>query len=338
MTRPNALSDLSGKTVVVLSPTYNDWRLVRTLLPMIDENLQSLGVKCRVVVVDDGSTDTEGRDQIADQSFDAIEAIDELALTRNQGNQRALAIGIGYVADNLSADYLIVMDSDHQDDPGYFRLLLEAALDGGDKKIVFAERSKRSEGLGFRLMYRFYQRLYRAFTGMSIAVGNFSVIPWPIVPKLANISELWSHYPAAIMRSRIPYAALPTVRGKRLGGSGWMNTVPLIAHAFGGFAVHAEFFAARMLIGAFALSCFVVLVTVGLIGQKIFTDIPLVGWTSTIIVLLVIVLGQIISTAVITLFLVLNMRTQMQAIPLQEYSRFILSFERLYGASVDQPS
>ena len=187
-------------------------------------------------------------------------------------------------------------------------------------------------------MYRFYQRLYRVFTGMSVSVGNFSVIPWRIVPKLANISELWSHYPAAIMRSRIPYTSLPTVRGKRLSGTGWMNTVPLIAHAFGGFAVHAEFFAARMLIAAFALSFFVVVVTLGLIGQKIFTDIPLVGWTSTIIGLLVIVLGQIISTAVITLFLVLNMRTQMQAIPLQEHSRFILSFERLYGAPPIQQS
>ena len=331
MTTQDAPSSLAGKTIVVLTPTFNDWLSVRDLLPLIDRAIASVGARGKVVVIDDGSTDDRGRSDVSGLDLSAIESVDELALTRNQGNQRALAIGIGFVADRMAGDFLIVMDSDHEDDPKYIPELLQDCLRDGERSIVFAKRAERSEGLAFRAMYWIYRHLFRLFTGTRISVGNFSVIPWSRVPRLANVGELWSHFPAAIMRSRLPYRSIPTARGRRLHGKSTMNTVPLIAHAFGGFAVHAESFAVRALIAATVLAGVIFLMGLGLVALRLFTDIPITGWTSVVIGVLGIMLFQIIGMAVNTLFLVLGLRAQRPMIPIQEYGRFIVGVTRLRG-------
>lgn len=331
MTALGAPSDLAGKTIVVLTPTFNDWLPVRDLLPLIDQAVASIGAKAKVVVIDDGSTDYRGRADIPGLRFSAIESVDELTLTRNQGNQRALAIGIGFVAARMSGDFLIVMDSDHEDDPKYIPDLIQECLRADGQSIVFAKRSERSEGAAFRAMYWLYRRLFRLFTGTRISVGNFSVVPWSLVARLANVGELWSHYPAAIMRSRLPYRSVPTARGKRLHGKSTMNTVPLVAHAFGGFAVHAEAFAVRAMIAASVLSGAIVLAGLFYVGLRIFTDIPLIGWTSVILGVLIIMLFQVISMAVNTLFMVLTLKNQSPMIPIQEYGRFIVGTTRHVG-------
>ncbi len=50
-------ADFAGKTVAILTATYNDWLSFAHLLPLLDNTLDSLGAKGRVVVVDDGSVD-----------------------------------------------------------------------------------------------------------------------------------------------------------------------------------------------------------------------------------------------------------------------------------------
>ena len=41
--------------------------------------------------------------------------------------------------------------------------------------------------------------------------------------RLVVVSELWNHYAAAVLRSRIPYAIIPTDRGTRIAGKPTMN-------------------------------------------------------------------------------------------------------------------
>ena len=57
------------------------------------------------------------------------------------------------------------------------------------------------------------------------------------------------------MRSGIPFDSMPSLRGKRLFGSGKMNTLKLIIHAFSGFSVYSDYVAARLiiLVGFFAV-------------------------------------------------------------------------------------
>ena len=175
------LDKLRGRSVAVLMPTYNDWLSIAHMLPLLDRIFEKLEMPCHIVIVDDGSTDRSGRELIAGQSLSAIRTIEEIALIRNHGNQKALAVGIGYVASTLSVDYLIVMDSDHEDRPDDIPMLLARCAQADGREVVFAERSKRSENFVFRAFYFAYRCIFRAATGRQISMGNFCVVPAALI-------------------------------------------------------------------------------------------------------------------------------------------------------------
>ncbi len=323
-------SSFAGKSVVILTAQYNDWVSLGHLLPLIDENLAPLGVEARVVVVDDGSIDSDGKELLGGLSLKAIESIEEVVLGDNQGNQRAMAIGLAHVAEHYDCDYLLLIDSDFEDNPEYIPQLLEACRSGGDKEIMFAERSKRSEGMLFLFFYKLYQKIYKAFTRHNIAVGNFSVVPGHLIRRLAHVGELWNHLPASIMRSGLPFSSIPTLRGKRLYGKSSMNLVRLVVHAFSAFTIFADVFAVRLILWTLGLVFLFVLGGVVLVGLKFGAGVAALGWPSQMVGLLLVILLQVLGMSVILLFLALSMRLKPPMIPAHDYGKFIYEVNRLY--------
>lgn len=317
-------------TVVIVMATFNDWRSILHLLPEIDRVMEPLAMTTQVVVVDDGSVDLEGRDALRSLDLRSIAQVDIVELARNYGNQRANAIGIAYVADRMKADYAVVMDSDHEDLPEYIPALLRACAETDGRKIIFAARTKRSESSSFRAFYWIYQRLYRVLTGQPISMGNFSVVPAAHLRRLAHVSEIWNHFAAGIMRSRLPYDKIVAQRGRRLFGRSRMNLTSLISHAFSGFSVYLDAIAVRILMGSVWLGGAILAAALVVVGLKLFSDLPIPGWTSLLLAAFGLMLLQIVSGLCIVLFLVLVMRMQPSIIPLYEYQKYIYATFRAY--------
>lgn len=319
--------DSQGKLGILMA-TYDDWMSVAHLLPVIDATLLGLGCTAHVVIVDDSSRHSEGKESLHLERLKAIEAIDEIQLGSNQGNQRALAVGLGYISRNLSFDALIVMDSDNEDRPKDLPALLQACRAQQNNKIVFAERTKRSESSTFKFFYFLYKRLFKLLTGHSISVGNFCIIPWQFIRRIAHLAELWNHFPVSIMRSGLPFSKIPTTRGARLFGKGKMNLVRLIIHAFSGFTIHADVIAVRiMLLATGLVGVFLLLSAAGLIIH--FTnDIFVPGWTSQFLFQFLLLATMVMCTAVIVLISVLSMRMQPPLVPFHDYSRFVFEIVR----------
>ena len=311
------------KTAAILMATYNDWESIVDLLPRIDDELGRMRISARVVIVDDGSDEIGFRDQVVSLKLAAISAVDCIDLYRNQGNQRAVTIGIAYCAENIDCDYLIVMDSDHEDDPKYIPDLIAACDQNDGKKIVFASRSKRSEGVMFKGFYNAYKRLYHLLTGLPISIGNYSVLPNSQVRRVANIAELWSHFPAGIMRAKIPYTSIPSIRAKRSRGESKMNLVSLILHGLSGFSVHAEVVGIRVLVMVVLAALSILGLLVVAVLLKMFTGIPILGWTSQIVGLLLVMLFQLFITMIIMVFMVISVRQHAPMIPIAVYKQFI---------------
>lgn len=311
--------------LAILTAAYNDWECVCALLPQVDAQLEAVGATGTVVIVDDGSArpwDQAGA-PLRELRFKAIERVEVLTLHRNLGNQRAVAVGVSFVATNLAPDYLVIMDSDFEDNPAYIPDLLAACRDGDSAGMVFAARTERSEGVHFQAGYRVYKWLYKLVTGTAISFGNFSIIPGPLIKRVAHISELWSHFPAAVMRARIPYSCIPSIRGKRLFGVSKMSLTPLVLHALSGFAVHADFVAARGMLAAFAAMIACVALAVPIVLLRLFTDIPLLGWTSQVLGLLAIATFQLFTAGTILVFMIIALRLQTPSIPFYEHAKFI---------------
>jgi hypothetical protein len=227
--------------VLVLIPVFNDWDAARQVVQALDR--QPGADSWSVLLIDDGSTDAFPVDFARGTRH--LERVSILRLRRNLGHQRSIAIGLTE-APKFHPAAIVIMDGDGEDPPEHVGLLLERwRVEPG--RIVFAERRKRLESLTFRTLYHCYRHLHWLLTGISVRVGNFSVVPATALMALAASPDLWNHYAAAVFRLRWPTATLPLDRGRRYAGQSKMNFAALCVHGLSAISVFADLAGARLL-------------------------------------------------------------------------------------------
>jgi hypothetical protein len=328
---PNTSSLKAAEEIpyIVVIPLYNDWEALLLLLANLDKELkQSSPVE--ILIVDDASSVPMPLDFSKNCKFNIIRKIDILKLGRNLGHQRAIVIALAYIHEQRKCKAIIVMDADGEDSPVDVPRLINANRDD-DRKIIFAERTKRSEVRLFKLFYSIFKICFYGLTGIRISFGNFSIIPCGILGRLVTISELWNHYPAGVLKSRIPHDKISAVRGTRLAGKSRMSLVSLISHGLSAISVYSDTIGIRGLIA----TLFLILLTLFLIALviiiRIFTELAIPGWASYILVSLIIILIQSLILTLFFVFITLQSRNYSHFIPKRDYKFFLTKIENLYG-------
>ena len=319
--------------IVVLIPLFNDWEAADLLLDGLDSAFVQTPAPVEVLILDDGSTEP-APDRFGQRRFHALGRVDILRLRRNLGHQRAIAVGLVYVYENRPCQAVVVMDSDGEDRPEDIARLLDRFHQDGSSSIVFAARSKRLERLPFRILYQLYRLIHRLLTGDAVRVGNFSVVPFDCLAKLVVVPEIWNHYAAAVIRSRIRFSSIPISRGKRVAGKSKMNFIGLLLHGLSAFFVYGEIVGARLLIAiALALLLEVVLIAIG-IGVRVSASPNVVSLAAYLAGLLGLVLLQAIPIALILVFSVIGSRVNVGFLPLRDCPYFVHSIERVFPVTV----
>jgi hypothetical protein len=224
-----------------------------------------------------------------------------LKLRRNVGHQRAIAIGINYVADNLQPNRVVVMDSDGEDLPASLREL-EAALAAPDVDAAVARRKGRVETLRFRTFYWFYKQLFSLLSGRSIDFGNYMMLKPNALSRLAAMQELWIHVAACVLTSKLRIASVPLDRGPRYAGQSKMNFVGLALHGFKALMVVAEDVLVRVGIACTAVAVLSVLGVFAAIVLKI-VGFATPGWFSVALGIMLLVFLQTGTLTLMTLML-----------------------------------
>ena len=308
--------------IVVLMPLRDDWPSAAELIRRLDKVLSSFAYTIEIFLVDDGSVQRYNPDDFRSH-FSAVQAIRILRLRRNLGHQRAIAIGLAYVQKTTSCDAVLVMDSDGEDTPEGVVELLRAYSVTNKSKAIFAERSRRSESFVFRSFYHLYRVLHRAFTGISVRVGNFSILPAQYLNTLVVMSELWNHYAASVFRSRLPFTMIPIPRGTRIAGTSRMNFAALVSHGLSAISVFGDVVGVRLLIGSLGGSLLAALGIVLVVIIRLFTHRAIPGWATYATGTLAIIMIQFITIATSFTFFVLSSRTNLGFVPLRDYSLFV---------------
>lgn len=308
---------------IILIPVYNDGDSLNMLLAELQDKLTVFSdQKITCLVVDDGSTD-----HLHIKPVSAI-SVQVLHLQRNIGHQKAIAVGLAYIKENILCDKVLVMDADGEDRPEDAVALIKSSADHSDK-IIFAQRKSRQEGKGFRFFYRLYKIAFRVLTGKKIAFGNFMLIPKELLDKAVYYSEIWNHIAAGIVKTELPYTAIITDRGKRYSGKSKMNFHSLFLHGLGAIAVFIEVIASRLLIVSLILITISVLAILSLFGIKAFTDFAIPGWTSTVASAMLIILLQSFLLSLFTIFLYLSSQSQRKFIPAHHYKDYTGAVENI---------
>ena len=308
----------------VLIPIYDDWVAVTRVINELDAS----GRCFDVLLVDDGSVNPCPAAPAGTAGAGTIEV---LRLRRNLGHQRAIAIGLAYLEAQGDQAPVVIMDGDGEDQPADVLKLLDAA-EAAPGRIVFAERTRRSEGWLFSILYRLYRGAHWLLTGERVRVGNFSAIPSSVLPRLVAVSELWNHYAAAVFKSRLPYITIPTARGVRYAGNSTMNYVALVTHGLSAMAAFGDRIGVRLLTATVLMA----LAAGGALGLALAGPLlageGLPSWAPIAIVAFFLVVFEALAVSLTFVFVILGSRDSSTFLPLRDYKHYILDVTRIRPA------
>lgn len=283
-----------------------------------------------ILLVDDGSVEKcDPADFQA--SYCAVRSIRVLRLRRNLGHQRAIATGLAHIQATTECDAVVVMDADGEDTPEGVIQLLRVYSDSHGAKAIFAERRRRLESFGFRVFYQAYRFLHRILTGISVRVGNFSILPSAYLGTLVGMSELWNHYAAAVFRSKLPLTTTPIARGPRIAGRSSMTFVALVSHGLSAISVFSDVVGVRLLVASLVGSLLALLGIIAVVAIRLFTHLAIPGWATYAAGGLVIIMVQFMTMAIGFTFFILSHRTNLGFVPLRDYSLFVIEEVRIYS-------
>ena len=223
------------------------------------------------------------------------------------------------------------MDGDGEDDPKDIKILLDRCRKREFRKIIFAKRSKRSEGKFFKFGYISYKIVHFLLTGIKVEVGNFSIIPYHLLYRLMGVSEIWNHYAASVFRARLPLEMIPIPRGERIAGKSKMNYTSLIVHGMSAISVFGETVAVRLLCTVSLLMLFTLGGLLTTILIKFYTDLAIPGWATNLTGILGIVLLNLFLLAIFSVLMMLNSRDRLSFLPIRDWQYFIETSMTIHG-------
>jgi len=282
--------------LIVVTPVYEDNEACSRLFK---ELVAEFGKKIFVVAVDDGSTKQPLQLSLLNQA--GIHGV-ILKLRRNLGHQRAISVGLSFVAAKMSpVQQIVVMDSDGEDVPSSIHPLLKQ-LESEHVDLVVAQRKSRIETMKFKIFYQFYKLFFNLMTGKKISFGNFMALKFAAVKRLVVMQELSLHVAAAVLASKLRTVTCSLDRGPRYAGHSKMNFVGLVLHGFKGLMVFAEDVLVRVGVACVAIASLALTGALVAIALKIL-GYSTPGWFSIALGILILMFLQTGALALMTLML-----------------------------------
>lgn len=286
------------KKYAIVMPCYNESTVIARFLDDIEVNLSDSDCEFLIIVVDDASNDSTA--EILKRYRFKSEKLNlrAIRLKFNMGHQEAIRQGLVFVKSlDEKINGLIVMDSDGEDDPKAILELIKFKM----FDVVFVERKKRKDNIGFKLGYFFYRLLFRIVTGKKITFGNYSLISPDVFNAVVN--QKFFHYAGFISKQKFKIQKIQFDRLKRLDGESKMNYNNLVIHGLKSLIEYAEELLIFFLKGFVLVSLFSLMFGFIVLYKKIISHVAILGWASSVGIGLVVVCLIIVSTIILSLLL-----------------------------------
>ena len=178
--------------ISIVSPVYQAERIVPKLVKELIVTLDAIPYTFEIILVEDGSTDNSWKSIEAESGKDP--RVKGVRLSRNFGQHYAIAAGL----DNVSGEWVIVMDCDLQDQPSEIPKMVEKAKQGFD--IVLGRRMNRKEAGINRWFARLFYWMLGYLTGkkQDPAVGNFGIYRQNVIRAIQSTGESIRYFPAMV--------------------------------------------------------------------------------------------------------------------------------------------
>ncbi len=258
--------------------------------------LSALVPSYEIILVDDRSKD---------EAWPSIERMVEhdpsvrgVRLSRNFGQHAAITAGLS----QARGEWVVVIDCDLQDPPEKIPELYAKALDGHD--VVFGRRTHKPTGPLRRLLGSLYFRCLAVLTGTDIEgqYGTFSIISRKVARAFLDMNDQDRHYLMVLTWLGFDAAAVDYEPAVRYRGRSSYSLSQLIAHAFDGVFFQTTVLLRWIVYLGFCLASLGGALAVYLLAERILGN-AYPGWTSIVVLTLVLCGFIILSTGITGLFI-----------------------------------
>jgi polyisoprenyl-phosphate glycosyltransferase len=277
----------------VVVPVFNEEDTLRELHGRLSAALPPVEA-WEVILVDDGSID--GSWQLMRELAAADPLLRLVRLSRNFGHQAAITAGL----EASRGEAVIVIDADLQDPPELIPELVSRWRDGYD--VVYAVRSERAGENRVRLMsISFFYKVLRRIAGNDIPenAGDFRLVSRRVVDALASMPER-----ARFLRGMTSWVGFTQTgveyrRDPRYAGSSKYPPRKLLRLALDGIVSFSTVPIKLVAWLGFALVAFCLVVLGWTLYTRFFTHAAPQGWTSLLVVVLLLGGVQLLSLGII---------------------------------------
>jgi dolichol-phosphate mannosyltransferase len=288
------MSELDSERMLsVVVPVYNEEHTLRELHHRLAAVLGPVGPH-EVVFVDDGSQDASW--PILEELARHDDHLRLVRLSRNFGHQAAITAGL----DTARGDAVVTLDGDLQDPPELIPELVARWREGYD--VVYAVRAERAGEARWRLTaITLFYKLLRRIAGNQIPenVGDYRLLSRRVVDALAGMPERARFIRGMTSWVGFRQTGVEYQRDARYAGESKYPLGKLLRLALDGII---SFSTVPMQIVAwlgFVLVGFCLAVLAWTLYTRIFTDNAPQGWTSLLVVVLLLGGVQLLSLGII---------------------------------------
>ena len=297
----------------VVVPVYRCMDCIGPLHDRLKLVLEKVPGSHEIVFVDDRSPDG---------AWSALEALAQsdptvraIRLSRNFGQHAAITAGLA----ECSGRQAVVMDCDLQDPPEEIPRLLEKAREGHD--IVLARRLEKKHSAFRRVASRAFFAFLSAFNDVPVdgSFGSFSLIARPVIDAFLRFGDRDRHYLLILRWLGFQVGWIDYVHADRHAGRSSYSLRSLIAHALDGVFFQTTVLLRWIVYVGFAVAGAGALLAFYFVYMY-FAHSVVPGWTSLIVLILVIG-GFIIASTGITGLYIGKIFEQVKARPLYVIDR-----------------
>jgi dolichol-phosphate mannosyltransferase len=277
----------------VVVPMFNEKETLPAFYARTTAAVSGCGGSYELIFVDDGSSDGTLEELRRLAAADANVRV--VSFSRNFGHQTAVTAGLNY----SSGSAVVVLDGDLQDPPELIADLLARWREG--YQVVYAIRRTRREDWLRRAAYRLFYRLLRSLSYVNIPLdaGDFAIMDRRVVDLLNEMPERNRFVRGIRAWVGFQQIGLEYDRDERFAGTSKYGFGKLVRLAYDG-VISYSFVPLRMVTQlGFVISLVAFVLTVYFIILRIFSGRLMVGWTSTIVVILFLGGVQLVSLGIL---------------------------------------
>ncbi len=285
----------------IVIPIFNEEDLLPELFSRLERTRSLLRDRCHILLdeqeilfVNDGSKD---KTFILIREFCSTHKGYRLInLSRNFGHQLAISAGMNYA----TGEFIVIMDGDLQDPPEFIVELYLKCNEGFD--VVYATRDKREgESIFKRMTASAFYRLIKSLVSFDIPMdtGDFRIMSKRMVAHICSMPE--SHRFIRGMVSWVGFAqtGISYHRDKRYAGTTKFSLRKMMRFAFDGITSFSALplkFASYL---GFIMAFLGLVYFLYILYLKLFTTQTIQGWSSLMLLVLIVSGVQLITLGVI---------------------------------------